>query len=865
MSGFDWRTDGEDSWEQPQPPNEPKDARRNGRPWLFVLLGVFGLAVAGSLIARQVDERVEEATVNTTADLLSTVNLVRTAVLNDDSEIFHSMLSGRDDTWTESQQTLFDEGMLLGRSFLGLDLVLEDDALAPLSDGDPDLKSIEFSPELNEAIVTTELSYQLSQPQVDALPVRLERVSVYRRGGVRWLLAPPLGEFWGKRIREIGDWVTLDYPERDADVAARLAGDLDQKVGQMCRQIEDLNCAADFHLSIRLLTSPDSLIMSAHPDNPFRSSDSIVLPSLTLVGMPLDEAGYQALLQAYASRVVSAAIPELVGWGCCSRALIAGALVDYQLSRLDLFNWPVSNDTYERIAREGLAFVEIARFWRSVSRERLSGPDGWQIYALIDFLINRFADTSPVEMLRAIDDSSSWTSWLLSFAGGVPFLGREHMLETLNEDWWRRTEGIVATHSEPPVPWPAQSVTLMCNSDAAQSQRTIRLLNLPEFQWAESTLGEGIIMRAGPMFGDQDILTSSFVYDEEMNREAWQATMWRAPGPEMTLGLADYEVTLGQTDPDGAFVVVYNLNDQGVTAASLVEIASCLAGDCSPIQLPGLPVWSPTGDNLLMLEEVSLAQMAVVAGEQAYLLQSNTSLSGIPILRADLSAGYPDSIAGAKLVGVGQIPFWLGDDAYGFVRYPPSQGVRPTQEVVIASVGDDAARLAFTVDEIEDGLASMGVAGHVTFQHLAANPAFPDLIFLVVETTDGRLQILSYNLESGEILVRMHMASGAGVSFSFSPDNQRLLVTGPLVDELGHVENQGLLYLNEIVDNETMVFSIYTGDAFFPQAYDWSANGEWLAIASSARSITLYAPEHKFQRMVVRETGDCPSLAWISR
>ena len=49
-----------------------------------------------------------------------------------------------------------------------------------------------------------------------------------------------------------------------------------------------------------------------------------------------------------------------------------------------------------------------------------------------------------------------------------------------------------------------------------------------------------------------------------------------------------------------------------------------------------------------------------------------------------------------------------------------------------------------------------------------------------------------------------------------------------------------------------------------PANYDWSADGQWLAILASDRAVNLVAPAHDYQQVIIRPPSTCTALAWIS-
>ena len=144
----------------------------------------------------------------------------------------------------------------------------------------------------------------------DELASRLHAKVYYEDG--RWLLAPPPAEFWGRPVINRGPRLTLIYPERDEEIGGRLAVYLEQLVSQLCAPAAGLGCPADWQLEIELATEPAALLGVV-----LRNGREMKLPAPSLVGAPLDEAGYTALRRAYGTALATGLVMEFGGSVCC--------------------------------------------------------------------------------------------------------------------------------------------------------------------------------------------------------------------------------------------------------------------------------------------------------------------------------------------------------------------------------------------------------------------------------------------------------------------------------------------------------------------------------------------------------------------
>ena len=187
-----------------------------------------------------------------------------------------------------------------------------------------------------------------SLAEAEEISITLERILVLRRGRERWLHFAPQRSFWGNWQTAHSQYITLSYPQRDEELAEQLLDDLDQDVADMCNALPEDNCTPDFLLHIRLDNDPRSLVDMADPSNILTpaAGNIVRLPTPSLVGIPVDEDGYQALRQGYAAHVLTAAITANVHYTCCENGLLYQALIDKHLSQFGLRPWPLGIHEY---------------------------------------------------------------------------------------------------------------------------------------------------------------------------------------------------------------------------------------------------------------------------------------------------------------------------------------------------------------------------------------------------------------------------------------------------------------------------------------------------------------------------------------
>lgn len=297
MGNFNWQTE-EDStvWEEQEAPPTPPSKKRRWVIWLL-MVGFVALSIGSTyLIYRQINERVAEAVKTTESAVLTSHELVIDAAMLTDRELFTNLLSGRDLNWTATQIRLLQSRMLFNRPHMGLQTV-------NIRSQRPE---ISLSPDLTQAIITRTVTYE----QLDGRgEVELAQVAIYRQGEDRWLLAPltsPDSE-WQFRDTFEGRFVSASFPTPDAELALRMARDLDRTVDAICSGFFDVTCPIELHYNIDFSTDPSTLIdITLAAQGPLSQSaepaafNNFRFPTPTLIGLPLDENGYNALYRGYA-------------------------------------------------------------------------------------------------------------------------------------------------------------------------------------------------------------------------------------------------------------------------------------------------------------------------------------------------------------------------------------------------------------------------------------------------------------------------------------------------------------------------------------------------------------------------------------
>lgn len=305
---FEWQAEQEHEWtdEQAVTPGGAGvvSLRKHWRIWL-VLLGL--VLIVGGAAYVLLNRQAEKTSDLLSDDVLASHQLVTQTVARRDVDVFATMLFPYSRDWSANQIALLDHQFFWDRTPLGL-------WSAPqLSKTEPE---VTLAPDLQTAVVTTHMPYIIEKSDTMTETVTLLATAVYANNDGQWQLAPPdEAAFWGQTRTAQGDYVRLSYPERDTAVSQRLVVDLDTMLADLCR-LPAVHCSPNFQLRLTLDTDEGRLLAlerdfrTIFPRRGSNNSISLRLPAPTLVGLPLDEAGYDALLRGYGGWITAVLYTE---------------------------------------------------------------------------------------------------------------------------------------------------------------------------------------------------------------------------------------------------------------------------------------------------------------------------------------------------------------------------------------------------------------------------------------------------------------------------------------------------------------------------------------------------------------------------
>ena len=320
---LEWETqEEEDGRRQKDAPDVDAPAqKRRGRPWwLWSLLSLLLAAAVIWGVRYVLLKRLEAISADFEAEVLEIHAIVQQAERDRDEALFGSMISSEYPNWGGRQKRMLRSGMRWDRAFFGLTLAHDADDKPPTGA----LADIEFTSDWRMATVTLAYPYE----QVDGPPVTLEQTVTYREGTTGWALVPAYPAFWGETGTFKGRYVTVEYPERDAATVERLAREWDELLATACEALDDLRCGRAWKLEVELSTESGTLARMAegaasrsrwmemfNAPLPERGANGsgLRLPTPSIIGLPVDDAGYGALRAGYAPLIIGGGIAEIVG------------------------------------------------------------------------------------------------------------------------------------------------------------------------------------------------------------------------------------------------------------------------------------------------------------------------------------------------------------------------------------------------------------------------------------------------------------------------------------------------------------------------------------------------------------------------
>ncbi|MFZ1398463.1 MAG: hypothetical protein WAS33_16285 [Candidatus Promineifilaceae bacterium] len=863
---FDWQTEEDNDWDDQVWQEQPETAVSPTRPWRTILLILLLLSVAGAIIYQQVNSRLEETTAALESDIFATHNLLGRAAANQDGELGKAVLSGRDKGWSQAQTTLLNDGLFYENPTFGLSLADSEAAYAPLFREDERFIDLVLDPDLSGAVLSYARDF-LAFTGNGVQTVTLQQTAVYRRGETRWLLAPPLDAFWGEWHDEAGAFVTYEFPERDAEIVKQLIPDLDELLTETCAALPELDCETPVEL--RFETNPESLLAVADPANLYLTNLELTLPTPTLVGLPINSTGYDALLYAYGNKLVSALVAESADYSCCNHAPLFQTLMLYQLSELGLAEWPVTQQTQKTLATTGVHTELLFPYWGSSNFADSQDEFGVQLLGFVDFLLNRYApQLTALELMNQMNEFRTFQSWL----GGMRGVTQERLINgdnSFSRDWWfyTLTQSELTAVSQQPIPLPGQDLQVGClalgDTLNNSSQTTLYRYRLSNETWTEELAYEGLAF-FNPLPQDNGVVLQLVEFSET---QLWQTLLWQEGSGTELMSIADlFSISMGQVDPNGRFLLSYltSNEDELFPEPQLIDMESCRAGSCTSTAIAQTPYWSPNSQWMLLTDSTFFENSQYVVDGRIITFDSgNLNQIGPLWLRQTF-----DDVETAVSVGQGSSPFWIDNVQFGYLRTVPEAAQPFAQELVIASVGNLEPETVLNTELLTAALPERRGSNPLLMQYAIAHPTDPNILLVMASTQASDGYLFQLNRQSNEVSLLFTLDISRGEhSLGFSPDGRYIVATGAFWEDSSRDQEEmlfGVMHLYDLATGEHKPILI-NNEVLFPAfPFDWSQDGNWLAFTRDDNVIGLLAPAHDYQQMIFHDQGSCISLAWVN-
>lgn len=810
---FSWRTDEDEGWDDTPIHPSPKTKKR--RSWLWLLAVTAAAFTITFALYLRLQEQVETAAATAEAELLAAHQLIQQAAASNDLDLFRSNLSRRDPDWANAQRALISTGLYLNRSAFGLrwwgetQLNLSDAAATPTLP-----ITITLSPDLLSAEVVYEEEYLIEGSSGVSQTIRLQQTAIYRRGSGRWLRADPQPEFWGVLRTIERDYLTVTYSRRDELIVQQLANDFDAELKQMCLAFPNLDCT-DLHLELRLTRDPASFFSLVQLEDVIAPEEGeIILPAPTLVGLPVDDAGYELIMKGYASQLVAAAITQLITYECCHHGLFYHAFMDRLLGDLDLRAAPPLPDNLNENIQEIMSYG-MPSLWGHNSLDYSDTTTLPYLYSLADFLLTSAKPPiNAVDLLNGLRPNITFDTWLSEVTAES---GTSLALVTM------RWASYITEQTNPvgnlPLALPSGSIQLSCN--AADNLSRIFRFDLETQYWTETQqVSEFFIpVHNGYAAADGGANQQTLLYLDTANRQTSVITTTTTSNQSFQPNYF-YASQLYGSPPPGYFYFIVQENNSYPPLAShwLADLTSCQAGQCDLKRLPGIPIWSPDSQHMILYEDV---------GED---LSDN-------LFMADGTGGNLTE------VGQGYLPFWLDNDHYGyFIR--DENGT--FSQMLTGQVDQALPEVILIESELHNRLNPDDLVYFYLAWAMPRPQSIPHRLTLLAygrSTSDNTDQYYLLEMQWDENWqtvtdVQLNRQSENGLFPFYSPDGRYLV----LLEDTAQSSHLTL------INQETLAEQSYAVADFF-NFPNWSRDGQWL-IQMTSTEVILIAPDYQIEKRI---------------
>ena len=809
MAEFDWVTEDE-HLTLGKRERQLTPAASVWKRWRRLIIIVAVLLLAGVLVYLLLERQAATTIAAIEADVLASHRLAEQAMRQGDVELLRSLLSARDLHWSETQQRLAQTADPIWN-------------LIPL-DEMADLQGLILADDLRQAELTLDRRFSWHGDQI----VTLRQTAVYRLGADQWLFAPPLDEFWGEEITEHIGRFNLTYRERDHELVEKLAARLEPELLTLCRELAGLTCSPSWVLDLHFTPDPLLLVLGEPPLN----AVAVHLPAPSLLGEPLDEAGWDALTAGYLAWLSPIALTDMVGWQCCAGLMLHEMLLTYQLAQLGRRDWPLTAADYNALLAEPPPLSLFADNWN-----HFPGGDAeyWlKAMAFTEYLLTAVPRLPPAVLQSRLNGSSSFEGYLWSLglteaglaAGWYAFLGeRAYQPETF-------------------ASVPEAAVQLLCQNNDGRDLLLRWSLDQarPEIELADRQITQ---LRPLPDTGGvllvelQGAPRQSSYYSILLHQAPHQPRTILAGIPNSN-SLNIYE----QPNPTQGQLVLYTFDaEHNRPIFEQVDLNQCtFRDDCALTDIAGLPVWSPDGRQALIMQ----LRRGVLS-----LVRQSADLEERPVQ-----------------LGNGWSPFWLSNTEFGFLRpQTVNQGgaLRTETHLVTAVAGVDRARMLADNHRIMMAIPPDLRPEVLPLSYAMTSPARNNHIFIVGShppTGDLYLLVLDSNSDTITLIAVLPGLSVAYPPIRFAPDGRWLTINAFLRDG-----TRSLFWLYNIDEEkvQTFYFPLIENQPIGQWLPHWTVDGHWLLLPQGDH-LAVFRPDSGYQnRHYYEDDLHCTAAVWVQQ
>lgn len=265
------------------------------------------------------------------------------------------------------------------------------------------------------------------------------------------------------------------------------------------------------------------------------------------------------------------------------------------------------------------------------------------------------------------------------------------------------------------------------------------------------------------------------------------------------------------------------------------------------------------------MDSAAFFQHPVLSSDRLFVLSMGQPHFGWPLYRGDRLGQAEIGDGEQAAVAVGLLPFWIDKTTYGYVRSRPISSDSRDVEVVLASIFDDAAVPLIDLADIRLALELEDPSTLLALRAIVTTPDNNGLLFILVTAEEiGEQYVLSYDIGSGEMQIRIESPFSSAATIGFSPDG-RWLTAAIAGSSMADRWLESTLYLNHVADNRTLeTLANYSGYLSVGN-FDWSSDGKWLAVTSGRYATKLIAPDYDFLGLSGNQGRFCYSLRWMDR